>query len=123
DARAVHDRRAVDRGGAEEIAPHLLAGADLEGVDAAVAAAADDQPFAVDDRDHRRGVIGVARREAGRPPPADGAGALVEGDEAVAAAGLLAPAGVEHAQDDQVAVHHRAGDPAAVAADPAELLV
>src|SRR5262249_33660316 len=55
-------------------------------------------------------------------PPDDLAGPLVEGDEPAAADGLFAPAGVEHAQDEQVAVDDRAGDPAAVAADPAVLL-
>ena len=35
---------------------------------------------------------------------------------------LVAPAGVEHADDDQVAVDDGAGDAAAVAADPAVLL-
>src|SRR5262249_8104489 len=65
----------------------------------------------------RNSRIGAAQVLARLRPPDGGAGALVEGDEAVAAARLVAPAGVNHAHDDQVAVHDRAVDPAAIAGD------
>src|SRR5207302_8027851 len=42
--------------------------------------------------------------------------------ETVAAAGLIAPAGVDHAEDHQITIHNRAHDAAAVAADPAIFL-
>src|SRR5262249_40604077 len=121
DQAARNHRRAVDRGRPEDVAPDLLAGAHLEGVHAAVAAAGDPQPLAVDDRHHRAGVVGVLGLQAGAGPPDHVAGLLVEGHEARPPGGVLAPAGVEHADDDQVAVHNRAGDPAAVAGDPAVL--
>src|SRR5437588_5740195 len=50
---AVHHRRAVDRGGAEVVAPDRFAGVRLHGVDTAVGTAADDQPLAVDRRGDR----------------------------------------------------------------------
>ena len=55
-------------------------------------------------------------------PPDHFARALVEGDEAVAADGLFAPGGVDHADDEQIAVDDGAGDAAAVAGDPAVFL-
>src|SRR5262249_12542170 len=45
---------------------------------------------------------------------------LVEGDEAIGAASLIAPAAVDHAEDNQVAVHDRTGEATTVAAAPAE---
>src|SRR5262249_18015176 len=116
------DRRAVDGAGADEQAPDLLAGADLERVDAAVAAAADQEPLAADHRDDRDRVVRVFRLEAGGRPPDGLAGLLVERDEAAAAHALVAPAGVEHADDDQILIDDGAGDAAAVAGDAAVLL-
>src|SRR5262249_44084019 len=119
---AIDHWRAVDSRRAEEIAPDVFAGGNLKSVDAAIRSAADEQPLVVDDRDDGCGIIAVLDLAAGFAPPADGAGFLVKGDEAVAAAGLFAPASVDHAEDEQVAVNDRAGDAAAVAADPAVFL-
>src|SRR5262249_6595286 len=119
---ALYHRGGVDRAGAEDVAPDLLTGTDLEGVDAAVAAATDEQPLAGDLGDHGSRIISVLGRQTGLAPPADVAGALVKGHEAIGAAGVFAPAGVEHAHNHQVPIDDRTGDAAAVARDAAVLL-
>src|SRR5262249_14480592 len=121
---ALDDGGAVDGAAAvlELVAPHLLAGADLEGVDTAVAAAGQDETLAADDGHDGDGVIGVLDAVVAGAPPDDLAGLLVEGDQADHADGQLAPAAGGHADDELVLVDDRRGDAAAVAGDAAELL-
>src|SRR5262249_19688276 len=122
DTSAVDDGVGVDASVGEDVAPDLLAGADLEGVDAAVAAAANQQPLPLDDCDHGTRLVAVLYAVAGRRPPDDGAGLLVEGDEAVAAASIFTPGRIVDANDDEVFIDDRAGEASAVAADAAVLL-
>src|SRR5262249_5109746 len=124
DARVLHDGRAVNHIVAELVLPDLLAGADLQPQHRAVGRAGDELADAVDVGDDRRGVIrdGAFRRAAPGGPPHHRAVLLVEGGEAVGAARLVAPAAVNHAENEQVAIDDRAGKPAAVATAAAELL-
>src|SRR5262249_41797351 len=102
DEVAVDDRRNIDRAGAEFVAPELLAGADLHADDRAVGGAGHELALAGDDGDGGDGIIGVLGSAGGFRPPDHGAGALVHGEEAIAALGQIAPRRVEHADDDQV---------------------
>ena len=122
DEVAVHDRGNVDRAQAVDMAPDALARADLEGMYAAVAAATDKKTFAVDVGDYGIRIIRILDLMIGIAPPHGHAGALVDGEEAVAAASVFTPTCVQNTDDHQVAVDHRAGNPAAVAANPAVLL-
>ena len=88
---------------------------------AAVAAAGDEQLFAVDGGRHGRRIVG-ARLLAGLRPPDRRAVTFVHGQETIAALALIAPAGVDHADDDQIAGHRGAGQTAAVAGDAAVYL-
>ena len=102
-------------------APHALAGTDLGGRRRCRRRAGDHQPLSVDGGDDRLRVIGSAR--GGRLGPPDNlAGPLVEGDLPVGPLGLIAPARVDHAEDDEVLIDDRAGDAAAVTGDSAKLL-
>ena len=112
----------VDRALRGDVAPDLLAGLRLHRVDAAVAAAADEQPRAVDRGDHRRRVVRVVRPAAGAGDPDDVAGPLVERDEAVLPRRARAPARDRRADDHQVAVDERRHRPAAVRGEGGELL-
>src|SRR5205085_9284266 len=91
DPVALDHRGTVDRSFAEYVAPHLLAGGHLEGMHSAIAAAADQQALPGDVGHHGDGGVGVVDAVVGGPPPDHGAVVLVEGDEAGAADGLLAP--------------------------------
>src|SRR5437870_4327526 len=90
-------------------------------MDAAVAAAADEQTLAADYRDDRYRIISIFDRMAGVSPPNHFAGLLVEGDKAIAAHAEIAPSGVGHADNDQVAVNDRTRRTATVAGNAAVL--
>ena len=94
------NRGHVDDDAGKGVAPDFLAGANLESVPGAVGTAGDEQALAVDDGNHGRGIISAANLAGESCPPDDLAGLLVEGDVAVHAAGLVAPTGVQHADDD-----------------------
>ena len=83
----------------------------------------DEQAAAADHCHHRRRLnVGVLRRLAGARHPAQLAGALVEGEGAVARDPLVAPARVDEAEDQPVLVHQRRVGAAADAGDQPDLL-
>src|ERR1019366_8213391 len=88
---AVHDGGTIERANAGNIAPNRFAGADLDGVDAAVGAARNQQTLSVDGGDDWSRIIGSLDRRGFRPPD-DFPRELVEGDIAVGPLGLRAPA-------------------------------
>ena len=122
DPIAVNHRRRVQPALAGREAPDLFAGAGLDGVQAAVGIAGDDQPLAVDHGHHGIGVGGVFRLAARGAPPEDLAAVLVEGQEAMRPHGMRAEAGVVEGHDHAVFIDERGVGPSAVAADATEEL-
>ena len=116
------DDRGVDAATTELKAPRRLASADLQRVDRAVGIAADEQADAVDDSDDGHGVRGVERPAPWSGDPDDLAAALVKGEVAVAARGVVAPIGAEIADDDEVFIDNRGVDAAAVPGDAPKFL-
>src|SRR5207244_1267460 len=104
------------------VGPHVFARADLDGVQGAVGPAGNHQPLAVDRRHDRRRIIRAADLALDRRPPDGLSRPLVVGAEPVPAPGVVAPAGADHSDDDQIALANRADDAAAVAADAAVFL-
>src|SRR5690349_14780001 len=84
--------------------PNRLAGLRLDGMNEAVARALNQQAGAIDVRDDRRRVSRVVRAAAGRAYPNRFAGFLVEGEETMRAASVLAPLKRHRAHDHEIAV-------------------
>src|SRR5262245_37926493 len=122
DMVASHHRRAVDHRRAELIVPGFFAGVDPDGIDAAVGSSRDQKLLAVDDRDHRHAIVGILRLPSGIGPPDYPAVVFVERGPAIAAFSLIAPTGIEHADDDQVIDHRWTADAATIARNAAKLL-
>src|SRR5688572_8196057 len=121
DRTAVHHDASVDGALRGDEAPYLLSGLWLDGVDAAVAEADDQQSSTVYRGDVRSGVRRVVRAAARIRHIHDVARTLVERDDAMRACRLRAPVRHGRADDDEIAVDDWGHRPAAVGREGGEL--
>lgn len=120
DAGALDDDAGIEAAFAGLPRPYLFAGADLEGMYAAIAGGEDGEALAVDDGDDGGVVRGVDGSTAGGGGPVEFAGVFVEGEEAVLALGVIAPAEGDAAHEELVFVEGGGGGSSAEGGDDAE---